>query len=447
MLGIANCVVAGTLLPLRAAPPARPYQVENYDLAITADLGKQILTGEVRIRLHSQVQTPVSALELDAGAIEITRVREGSNAQYFERKSGKLFVALAIPLHPGEHRILSIGYQAPSSAGLRFFSDQVYTSATSDWMPCNDSPDERSTLHLTIAASGSLKSAASGVLIGTRSAENQQITEWRLDSATPPSLFGFALGAFPESSSEADGVKLRTLGAGADTLEPAAAALRYLGERTGKRYPGSTYTQVFVHGDVHRSLAGGLLFLPESYAQEMSKQPDALRSLADESAHQWYGIGITATDSASAWLSEALPAFLADSFLGQRLGKEALAREVERSRQIYNQSRVQGSDQPLAYASRDAAETQSATDKGVYFLYLVQEMVGERAFGERLQWYTAERWNKSASNDDFESAFRGAETRDGGTERQGARRKATGPKTLDKLFDQWVYGVTTRSKK
>ena len=67
-----------------------------------------------------------------------------------------------------------------------------------------------------------------------------------------------ALGGFAENTSDAEGVKLRVLGAGTQIFEPTAAAMHYLAESTGKHYPGQTYTQVFTHGDVIRSMAAGL---------------------------------------------------------------------------------------------------------------------------------------------------------------------------------------------
>ena len=189
---------------------------------------------------------------------------------------GMLFVVLTNPVRLDEQRTITVRYQAGPAPGLKFFPDQVYTSVTSDWMPCNDRPGERATLHLTIAAPPDTKAAGSGQLTATRASEGQSITEWQLDSPTEPSWFGFALGGFAENTSDAEGVKLRVLGAGTQVFEPTAAAMHYLAERTGKHYPGQTYTQVFTHGDAIRSMAAGLTLLPESYAQGLGKQPDDL---------------------------------------------------------------------------------------------------------------------------------------------------------------------------
>jgi aminopeptidase N len=445
MVRIANCLAWIGIIPLVAAPLPRPYTVENYDVSIQPDLVKQCLNGEVRIRFHSQVDTPISALELDAGGLQIASVVEGQAPQWFERKDSLLLVVLTNPLRLDEHRTITVRYRAGPAPGLKFFPDQIYASVTSDWMACNDRPGERATLHLAIAAQQDAKVAASGQLTATRVSEGESVTEWQLDSATAPSWFGFALGRLAESTSEAEGVKLRVLGGGTEVFEPTAAAMRYLGERSGKHYAGQTYTQVFIHGGMTRSMAAGLTLLPESYAKELGKQPDALWVLTSELAHQWYGVGIASKDWSDLWLSEGVSAFLADTFLGQRFGRESYDREIEHSRHIYNQFRTQGKDRSLSYTgwtTRQEADGEIPTHKGAFFLYLVHELVGDSAFWEGLRLYTSEHWDQAVTSEDFQKAF---EATSRSNPRIGKKKGlAVGKKsanTLDNLFDLWAYGI------
>lgn len=459
-LPIACCLVCAAIPPA-AAPANRLYTAENYDVSIRADLSKQLLYGEVGIRLHSQSETAISALELDAGGLRITSVLEGQAPQYFERKGSLLVVVLTNPLHQEEHRTITVRYQAGPGPGLKFFSDQVYTTVTSDWMPCSDRPGERATLHLTIAAPQDARVAASGQLITTRAAEGGGITEWQLESPTEPYWFGFALGSFAEDTSEAEGVKLRTLeagepGASAKIAEPTAAAIRFLAERSGKPYPGRNYTQVFVHGDVTRSLAG-LTLLPESYALALAKQPDDLFPLTNQLARQWYGVGIATKDWSDLWLSEGISAYLAAAFLGQKFGKEAYEREIQHSRQIFNQLRAEGKDRSLSdsdWTTRKEADGEIPEHKGAWFLYLVNEMVGETVFEDGLRRYTSDQWGQLAASEDLQKAFDAVNVGSRGPDGRAAavRKKITksseknSPKTVDALFDLWVYGVPNTSK-
>jgi aminopeptidase N len=439
--------------PLGAAPLTRPYTVENYDVSVRADLAKQRLYGEVSIRLHGLGDTPVSAIELDAGGLEIGSVTEGQASQPFERDHGKLVVVLTNPLRPDEPRTITVRYQAVPAPGLKFFSDQIYTLGSGDWMPCNDRPGERATLHLTLTApvdpKVDIKAAASGQLTATRTADGQSITEWQLDSPAEPSWFGFALGSFTETTGEADSVKLRVLGADKQTLDATAAAMHYLTERTGKHYPGTTYTQVFAHGDAVRSMAG-LTLLPESYAQGLVKQPEDLRLLAREIAHQWYGVGIAVRDWSDLWLSEGISAFLADAYLGQRFGKERYQREILHSREIFNQLHGEGKDRQLSgaeWTTRQEADGEVPEHKGAWFLYLVTQLVGDNAFWNGLRLYTSDQWGHAAGSEDLQRAFDAESTGDRSAGKKGdsasGRKKKSAKNTatpLDNLFDLWVYG-------
>ncbi len=432
-----RCLLWIVILPLAAALPPRLYTVENYDVSIRADLAKERLDGEVRIRIRSRADIDISALELDAGGIQIMSVVEGQAPRWFERNRSLLFVTLGHPLHPDEARVITLQYQAGSAAGLTFFPDQIYTTVASDWMPCNDRPGERATLHLSINAPAEMKVAASGQLTATHG----NITEWRLDTAGEPSWFGFAVGAFTESSSDAEGVKLRVLGTPTPIFEPTLAAMRYLSERTRKHYPGKTYTQVFAHGDVTRSLAG-LTLLPESYAQRLAKQPDDLWLITSELAHQWYGIGIATKDWADLWLSEGVSAFLADGFLGQQFGKARYEREIQRSQQIYNLIRAEGKDRPLSYAdwtTRKTAGGDIPEHKGAWFLYLVNQLVGDSVFADGLRLYTNAEWGQTANSDDLQKAFDSVTP----VPHKGNRKNIAkeGQSALDNLFDMWVNGI------
>jgi aminopeptidase N len=286
-------------------------------------------------------------------------------------------------------------------------------------------------------------------LTATRAGEGRSITEWQLDSPTEPALFGFALGSFAENTSDAEGVKLRVLGAGTQIFDPTAAAIHFLAERAGKRYPGQTYTQVFTHGDALRSMAGGLSLLPESYAQGLVKQPDNLWPLTNELAHQWYGVGVAVKDWSDLWLSEGVSAFLADAFLGERFGKESYEREIQRSRQIYNQLRAEGKDRSLSdtgWTNRQEADGEIPEYKGASFLYLVNLLVGDGAFWNGLRLYTSDQWGRAVTSEDLQKAFDAVDKGNGTTGKEGSasRRKKNPkntPKPLDNLFDLWVYGI------
>jgi aminopeptidase N len=244
---------------------------------------------------------------------------------------------------------------------------------------------------------------------------------------------------------------LRVLGAGTQLLDLAAAAIRYFADRTGKAYPGQVYTQVFTRADAAGSLAAGLTLLPESYARKLEKQPDDLWLLADALAHQWFGIGIATQGWSDLWLTEGVSAFLADAFLGQKFGKENFDRELQHSRQMYDQLRLQGRDRPL---SNSASTTRQEADggvpeyKGAWFLYLLHQLVGDSGFWSGIRLYASNEWGQEATSEDFQRAFEaaGAGSRNAGKKGASAARNSESKTTLDKLFDMWVYGIADQTR-
>ncbi|HEX3748517.1 MAG TPA: M1 family aminopeptidase [Bryobacteraceae bacterium] len=404
--------------PAAAAPLPRPYQVEHYDVHLTPDLAAKRMAGEVSIGLVGRSDR-LDAVELDVGDMQIASVKDGPNGLYFERKDKTLIVALRSPLFKSDRRTITVRYTAVPAKGLVFFPDQIYTSFfTSDWMPCDEHPEDRATLSLTLDVPPQFKVAASGHPAGKT---------WTLDTPYPAFLFAFAAGDFAESSRKVDGLTLRVLGK-ADVFDDTAAVMKFLVERSGKPYPLDTYTQVFTHGTVEQEAVGMTLF-PEKYAADMKEHPGDLSLLAHEFAHQWYGVQIVARDWSDFWLSEGMATFLADSFLEQRFGKARYEKEIAQSQQTYENLRAQGRDRPLFFTDWQTPQQAGGPlpyQKGAFVLSELRRTMGDEAFWRGLRSYTNGHWGSAVTSDDFEAAMSSA----GGKDMN---------KQLTKLFHQYIY--------
>jgi len=402
-----------------AAPAARLYSVDSYDVRIAPDLEKQRLAGEVAIRYRSRAGS-LATLELDAGlGVEIAEVLDGKTQLQFERRSGLVLVALARPALQGVPRRLTIRYRAGPGKGLKFFPDQVYSEFfTSDWMVCNDRPDGRATLRLRIAAPKGWRVAASGAPAGN--------SEWRIGTPVAPFLYGFAAGRFQEAGD----AHLRLLGS-ADVmlfapaiLDATRAALRFFAARTGRDYAAPLYTQVFTHASPMQENAN-LTLLPEAYASGLRAQPNDLWLLAHELAHQWYAVGISCRDWSDFWLNEGLATFMADAFLESRFGRERYEREIERSRGIYERLKEEGKDRALSFRAWNTPQEaggQIPYHKGAYVLDLLRREMGDEAFWRGLEIYTRNNWNRPVTSRELQAAM-----------------EAAAGKTLDGFFEEWVY--------
>jgi aminopeptidase N len=404
--------------PAAAAPLSRPYVVEHYDVHLTPDLAAKRMAGEVTIKLTSRIER-LDVVELDVGEMEIASVKEGQAARYFERKEKTLIVVLPSPVFKNDRRALTIRYTAVPAKGLVFFPDQVYTSFfTSDWMPCDEHPEDRATLTLTLDLPPQFKVAASGHPDGAA---------WTLDTPYPAFLFAFAAGDFAESTRKVDGVTLRVLGKG-DVFDDTASAMKFLVERSGKPYPLDTYTQVFTHGTVEQE-AVGMTLLPEKYAAGLVKDTRNLNLLAHELAHQWYGVKILAKDWSDFWLSEGMATFLADAFLEQRFGKARYDREIADSRQIYDNLRAQGRDRPLFFTDWQTPQQAGGPlpyHKGAWVLSELRRTLTDEVFWRGLRAYTNAHWGSTVTSDDLEAAMASVAGKDLS-------------KQLTKMFQQWIY--------
>ena len=405
--------------PAAAIPPSRPYAVEHYDVHLTPDLAAKRMSGEVSIKLTSRIER-LDVAELDVGAdMQIASVKEGQAPLYFEHKENTLMVVLPSPLYKNDHKTISIRYTAVPAKGLVFFPDQIYTSFfTSDWMPCDEHPEDRATLSLMIDVPPQFKVAASGHPNGST---------WTVDTPYPAFLFAFAAGNFDESTRKVGGVTLRVLGK-ADVFDDTAAAMKFLTERSGKPYPLDTYSQVFTHGTVEQE-AVGMTLLPEKYAAELVKQPEHLNLLAHELAHQWYGVQIVAKDWSDFWLSEGMATFLADAFLEQRFGKARYDREIADSKQTYENLRSQGRDRPLFFTDWQTPQQAGGPlpyQKGAFVLSELRRVLTDDLFWRALQAYTGAHWGGQVTSDDLEVAMASVASKDLN-------------KQLTKIFQQYIY--------
>jgi len=420
--------------PAAAAPPLpRTFVVEHYEATITPDLAAQRLAGEVSIRFHSRAGR-IGVIDLDAGSLEIAAVTDSGVAQYTERKGTLLIVVLGKPADEGEARTIAIRYRAAAAKGLVFYPGQVYTSFfTSDWLPSSDRPDDRATLRLRISADPQWKVAASGRLAATTTENGRAVTEWRIETPTPPFLFAFAAGNFTEATSQRDKLTLRILApAGLSTgpiADATATALQFFADRSGTAYPLETYTQVFAQGDV-RQEAVGLTLLPASYGEGLAKQPDDLWLLAHELAHQWWGVGIPCADWSDFWLSEGLATFMADAFLEHRYGKARYQREIEQARSTYESLRDDGKDRPLSFTDWQTPQQAGGSIpyyKGAWVLDQLRRQLTDPVFWRGLRRYSIEHWGKPVTSDDFERSI-----------------EAAAGKNLTKFFEKWVTGCCVK---
>src|SRR5271166_6423796 len=375
-------------VPMLAVPPARPYDVEHYEAQITVDLAAKRLRVEETIELHS-ISDGLDTIELDASSLAVTAVVEDFANQSYERKGDLLIVHPTKPVRIGEERKFNIRYDAGSARGLKFFDDQVWAGYfTSDWLVCDERPEDRATLRLIISGPKGMNAAASGRQMSVHVQGARAATMWQEDRELPPFVFGFAAGNFAESSAQEDKTRLRFLGPPSDAKQlptifhETGPAFRFLVEKSGQPYLEKTYTQALLKNGPEQE-AAELTLLPEKYGQTLLSLPDDLWLLVHELAHQWYGVGIATRDWSDFWLSEGMASFLADVFLGEKFGADRYTKEIEAAHQNYEKMKADGKDRPLSFHDwnkPNEAGGRLPYDKGAWVLHLLRQQMGDESF-------------------------------------------------------------------
>ena len=400
-------------LPVLAAPASRPYDVDHYTAQISIDLPARKLNVEETIELHS-IADGLDTIELDAGSLAVTAVVEDFVSQTFNHQGDLLIVHPLKPVHIGEERKFTIRYTAGPARGLQFFGDQVWAAYfTSSWLVCDERPEDRATLRLTIQDNKGTKVAASGREMSAKISGPNVLSTWEEGRELPPFVFGFAVGNFAESTAREDKTQLRFLGPPGDAKQlstifhETGSAFRFLVEKSGQPYLEKIYTQALLKNGPEQE-AAELTLLPEKYGQTLLAKPDDLWLLVHELAHQWYGIGIATRDWSDFWLSEGMASFLADVYLGEKFGAERYAKEIEAAHQNYEKMKADGKDRPLSFHDwnkPNEAGGRLPYDKGAWVLHLLRQQVGEESFWRGLRVYTKQNWGKQVTSRDFEKSM------------------------------------------
>ena len=204
-------------------------------------------------------------------------------------------------------------------------------------------------------------------------------------------------------------MELRYLGRQVDprVFASTAPALELFEELAGVPYPGDRYTQALVPIRSGQELAG-MALLSERYAESVLRDPKEDWLVVHELAHQWWGNLVTCASWQDFWMNEALATFMTAVFKERHWGRDAYEREVRLARERYARLRAEGRDRPLAPAGDlgpDDVGGPIPYTKGMLFLHLLRERLGDDAFFAALREFTRKNAGKSVTTQAFRQAF------------------------------------------
>jgi len=437
LLIIANLFALFLLLSWQSARIAaqvrnQTLDVVHYDVALEPDIRTKSIKGTVKIRFTTT--TAMNKVTLNSGDLIIDSVLSKGRRLENSVTDHRLEITLPSTTKPRGVSEVEIAYHGSPRYGIRFFPEknQVYTIfSTSQWMICEDSPDDRATLRLVLTSTPGLTHLSNGKEIDHRTlSDGRMQTTWLQNNPVPTYTFGFVIGPFRTLSERRGPVELRYLATNFSDdqvlriFRDTKDMLEFFEDRAGVKYQDHAYTQVLATGDAEQEMSS-FTALNEGYGSGVLADEKDIWLGAHEFAHQWWGNMVTCEDWNHFWLNEGIATFMAAAYLEHRFGRASYLKEIERYRSSYEKVKSAGKDKSLVFPNWLHPTRDDRTlvyDKGAYVMHLLREEMGEEAFWKGLRTYTRANFGKSVITRDFEKAM-----------------EASSGKSLTKFFSHWIY--------
>ncbi|MDQ3804972.1 MAG: M1 family metallopeptidase [Acidobacteriota bacterium] len=400
----------GPLMPEQAA-----YDVTFYDLALRVNPREQSIAGALTARARIVHPTDWFVLDLDTPlAVSQTSLVGAGVARplRFERRGGKVWIALGRTMQPGEAVEVRVEYAgkprvaprppwvggfvwAKTPSGQDWISTAVQMDGADLFWPCKDHPsDEPDSMSLHITVPAGLVVAANGKPTGvTKNNDGTSTSNWHV--STPINNYGVALNIAPYRTIEGT---YRSV-----TGEQVPATFWVLPENyeKGQRLFAELFEmlaflekhlgpfpfradKIGVAETSHLGMEHQTIIAYGNHFVQDANRFDWL--LFHEVGHEWWANLVTAADWRDFWIHEGFQSYMDALYHGEKRGPEAYHRHIAGLRRNINNR------QPLA--PREARTTTQmyfvapdyvnsdgdVYNKGAAVLHTLRYLVGDKAF-------------------------------------------------------------------
>lgn len=388
----------------------RSFSVDHYHLDLDYRPAGNRLSGTAT--LSCRAEADVEAITLDLAGLEAAKVAvDGARVKYTHR--GTRLQVRTGPLAAGSDFEVSVKYGGSprplrlpglGAAGWEELTDGVIVAAqphgAPTWYPCNDRIDDKATWSLTIAAPADYTVAFSGTALA--SLRSGSSLRWRFEQTAPmaPYLATLQIGRYRSIAQEA-AVPMSVLaparlhGAGLTAAfgdQPTMLAV--FSELFGP-YPFASYTTVITDDDLEIPLESQAL--STFGANFCTGEWEAVRLVAHELAHSWFGNAVTAAGWRDIWLHEGFACY-AEWLWSEHAG---LTSTEDRARHHYR--KLAGLPQDLVLADPGPAEMfdDRVYKRGALTLHALRGRAGDEEFFDLLRSWVSEHTGGSVTTADF----------------------------------------------
>ncbi len=340
----------GLALSLPTADPYLPghgdpaYSVRHYDLDLSYSVPGNRLSGDATLTVVTR--EPLQRIVLDLAHLEVAKVRvTGAALGHYRTRSDRLVIDLEQEVAADKELTVVVRYaghprplvrKQHGDAGWEELTDGVIVAGqphgSPTWFPCNDRPDDKATYRISLTTDPGYYVVANGKLVERTRHGSSETWVHEQDEPMSTYLATVQIGRYADwkpPGTPDNGVPLRIV-APAD-LDPGAfgAAFQRQHEmvdvfsRLFGPYPFAGYTVVVTADDLEIPLESQSL---STFGRNLVRGDwDAVRLIAHELAHQWFGNAVTLASWRDIWLHEGFACYSRVAVVGG-VGRQARRR-------------------------------------------------------------------------------------------------------------------------
>ena len=299
------------------------YDVTHYDLGLVYKVSGNHLTGKAEV--IAIAHEDLDEFSLDLHALHVTKLTvDGALVPKFASRRGKVVVRTGSEIKAGQEFRVVVHYagnpkpvsdKVMGTAGWEELTDGVIVAAqphgAPTWYPCNDRPSDKASYRISLTVPSEYHVVANGTLLARR--RGASATTWIYDQPEPmaPYLATVQIGRYESREIEAavpmyavvpSRLSPRYNDAFGRQPEMLETFIRLFGP-----YPFAGYTVVVTDDDLEIPLESqGLSTFGGNH---LKPDWDAVRLVAHELSHQWFGNSLTIGEWRDIWLHEGFACY------------------------------------------------------------------------------------------------------------------------------------------